>query len=598
MGTISRAGFILLGALASFSCGSDEGPPGIGGAGIPLPIDEALTPSLVCPSYAGDHAFPDMAPLDMANASNIGAIDGAFSVSSTGSAQVSIRLTLPPSRWAPALGIAYDSHASSGILGKGFVLSGLSSVHRCGSNLAQDGSIRGVQLNAGDHFCINGARLVQINEGKDSVGIFAEYRTAIDSHTKIIGYGAPSASAFDPTYFVAYLPNGNIVHYGKSTNTRVRWRQGVTRAWSKELEMDRRGNTIRYAYFADHGNTNHAATREQVIQEIRYTGFIDANGTETLGNASVEFHYDDDDRYGKLFYEGEEVSRRMRLVRIDMRKNGELVRSNQFTYDEDQATNEALLVKVDECAKGDLAQCKPATRFDWKKANTKGFASHATPAHVPLKSEDEQFSYTVADVTGDGAVDIVTSTTDPDSGMNRWFVHENDGHGNFGVPVEWASIAYPKGFTKTWRIVPVDENGDGRVDVLIDQPDGAAWNTFRVLRSVANPSPHFELVATGIPRTSQHRASEFTIDSHSGLAVADLNADGMNDLITCHDLRTWYGKSEYVPDNRAIRLKIANRRLLGGALICGDRMADLVELPASRKPNGTSNRSTGFRAGP
>ncbi|MBK9262148.1 MAG: hypothetical protein IPM54_20385 [Polyangiaceae bacterium] len=350
MSTVSRAGFVVLAALASFSCGSDEGPPGIGGAGIPLPNDEGPTPSLVCPSYAGDHAFPEMAALDMANASNIGAIDGAFSVTPTGSAQVSIRLTLPPSRWAPVLGIAYDSHASSGILGKGFVLSGLSSVHRCGSNLAQDGTIRGVQLNADDHFCINGARLVQISEGKDSIGTFAEYRTAIDSHTKILGYGAPSATGFDPTYFVAYLSNGNIVHYGKSTNARLRWCGGVTRAWSKELEIDRRGNTIRYAYFADNGATKDATTREQVIQEIRYTGFIDANGTETLGNASVEFHYDDDDRYGKLFYEGEEVSRRMRLVRIDMRKTGELVRSNRFTYEDDTATNEALLVKVDECA--------------------------------------------------------------------------------------------------------------------------------------------------------------------------------------------------------------------------------------------------------
>ena len=549
MSFLRRVCIALLGSLATLSCGSDEGSPGIGGAGIPLPHDEGPAPTLVCPSFVKPEPFPEMVMFNEANAPSLGAIDGAFSVSPTGSARYSIPLTLPPARrFGPSLGIVYDSHAPSGMLGKGFSLAGLSSIHRCGSNLAQDNQIRGVDLTPEDHFCIDGTRLVEIKQGKNSIGYFAEYRTVPDSHTKVVAYGAPAIHGFDPTYFIAHLADGNTVEYGKSVGRRVRWR-GVTRSWSKELEVDPRGNTIRYAYFTDNGNDKDVTTREQVIANIWYTGFIDENGVETLGNARVDFDYDDNDRHGKLFYEGEEISRTMRLRRIDMRMNGVVVRSNYFDYENDPITNEALLVKVDECAKGDLSQCKPATHFHWHKALLKGFGSHATNIHVPDKSDDDRFSYSIADVTGDGAVDVITSSTNADTGMNLWHVYENDGHGQFGGAVQWTSFAYPKGFGKQWRITPVDHDGDGRIDLLIDHPNVTEWYSFGVLRSVPHPWPHFELVPTGIPRTSQFRASEFTVDSHSGLAVADVNADGMNDLITCHDLRTWYGVDEYVEDN-------------------------------------------------
>ncbi len=87
-----------------------------------------------------------------------------------------------------------------------------------------------------------------------------------------------------------------------------------------------------------------ATTRENVIDTIIYAGFIETNGVETLGNAVVDFEYDTDDRQGKLFYEGEEVGRRMRLARIEMRKSNALVRSYKFEYGEDLTTNEALFV--------------------------------------------------------------------------------------------------------------------------------------------------------------------------------------------------------------------------------------------------------------
>jgi hypothetical protein len=539
----------LVGSLAlPLACGSDEGPPPPPPGGGQVENGDVPAPTLVCPAYGDAQADSEMAPLEVAKAQAVGAIDGSFSISSAGSAHYSISLTLPPARRVPSLGIVFDTNAGSGILGKGVAISGLSSIHRCGSNLAQDNQVRGVKLDTTDHFCINGTRLIQTGIGKDSVGTFAEYRTMPDSFTRILGYGAPGAGGFVPTYFVGYFSDGNIVQYGKSINARVFWRGGVVREWQKELDIDRRGNTIRYKYAVTHVDGKSGTTMESVIDTITYAGFIDTNGVETLGNAVVDFEYDDDERHGKLFYEGDEVSRRMRLAKIVTRKNSAIVLSYSFTYGEDSATNTGLVEKIEECAKDDATQCKPATSFDWQMGD-KGFASHVANVPVPVKSEDDRFSWTIADVSGDGSPDIVTSTTHPDSGVNRWFVYENVGSGSFLSPVEWFTAPFPQGFHKQWQITPVDENGDGRIDLLIDQPDGAAWNTLRVLRSIAEPSPHFELIATSIPRTSQHRASEFTVDSHSGVTVADVDADGMNDVITCRDLRTHYGKAEYVPDN-------------------------------------------------
>lgn len=50
--------------------------------------------------------------------------------------------------------------------------------------------------------------------------------------------------------------------------------------------------------------------------------------------------------------------------------HGVLVRANRFTYDQNAATNEALLVNVDECAKGDLAQCNRGGCADAQKSET------------------------------------------------------------------------------------------------------------------------------------------------------------------------------------------------------------------------------------
>lgn len=542
--------FLLL--LVSFSCAGDEPPPAPPDLPPPaFPAEEPAETTLSCPIYSGDHAFPEMAPLESAPAARIGAIDGAFSVSSGGSAAYSIAFEIPPGRQIePSVGISYDSGTDVGLLGKGFSLYGLSSITRCGSNLAQDGAVRGVALDDGDHYCLDGMRLVEVGRGKDAIGSFAEYRTFPDTQTKILGYGAPTANAFGPTYFIAWRHDGRIVEYGKSSDRRLVWRGGVVRVWNIEREMDRRGNTVRYWYESDIDQpSGSGATREMVPSRIEYTGHVDQAGQESPGVNSIVFRYTSFDHDGPMFAEGELASHDRLLMAVDIVHRGHIVRTYGFTYGFDSTTRRRLLVQVDECAAGDDAQCRPPTIFGWSDAPHGGFEPHSLPPEVPSKSGDPQYAWTLADVTGDGRPDLVTSTTHPDTGRNRWFVYANAGGGTFLPPVQWADMDYPQGFSKQWNISPLDFDADGRIDLLIDQPMGTGWNHYHVLVSRPTPTPHFELVATKVPRNSQWRASEFTIDSHSAYTLADLDADGMLDFVSCQDLRTWYGLAEYVPDN-------------------------------------------------
>jgi virulence plasmid B protein len=95
----------------------------------------APAPALECPAYDGS-AVPGMGPLAKAPAAEAGMISGFFALSSSGTASYTIPIAVPPGRQGmePRLWISYNSGSDIGLLGKGFSLAGLSSIHRCGSN--------------------------------------------------------------------------------------------------------------------------------------------------------------------------------------------------------------------------------------------------------------------------------------------------------------------------------------------------------------------------------------------------------------------------------------------------------------------------------
>ena len=109
---------------------------------------------------------------------------GQFSVTPSGAASYTIPLRVTPgtSGMAPSLSLSYSSQGGNGLLGMGWMLSGLSSITRCAATVAQDNFKGGINYDANDRFCLDGQRLIAIS-GTYGANL-TEYRTEIESFYK------------------------------------------------------------------------------------------------------------------------------------------------------------------------------------------------------------------------------------------------------------------------------------------------------------------------------------------------------------------------------------------------------------------------------
>ncbi len=147
----------------------------------------AALSGVACRDDEGDALRGEDSKLDDSEASPIaGALQGVFSVSSTGEATYALPLILPPGAAGiqPSLGVAYSSAAGEGMLGVGFSLSGLSAITRCPRSMAQDGEIRSVRGDQKDSLCLDGARLVPVGSSNGVV----QYRTFPETFVKVLAY--------------------------------------------------------------------------------------------------------------------------------------------------------------------------------------------------------------------------------------------------------------------------------------------------------------------------------------------------------------------------------------------------------------------------
>ncbi|WP_437731191.1 RHS repeat-associated core domain-containing protein [Sorangium sp. So ce1335] len=475
-----------------------------------------------------------------------GTIPGTFSISSTGEAVYTMDLTTVPSRAGigPRLQLVYRSDGGDGVLGAGFSIAGLSAITRCPKNLAQDGEIRGVRYDGDDAVCLDGQRLVPVQEGPGSI----EYRTFPDTFVKVVGhYGPEGAAPAEALFFEAHLPDGRVVEYGRTEGSKPLARAGAPRAWLANKARDGRGNAMTYAYCVAEAEDGHAA--EYAVDEIRYTSF---EGTPSLApSRAVRFLYGTKDpaaiRTG--YSGGMALQRSLRLDEIQMLGPSDtLVRRYGFGYELSPATRRTLLTHVEECASDGV--CKPATRFRYNRA-TPGFKRVTTGIDEPVS---ERASPMVFDVDGDGRDDLVIPDMDaalstPTNPITAWWVARNLGPRappGFLAPAElafreeWPMVADPSGPSNSAFLQPelgtvLDYDDDGRADVLLHDVHGAEV-TWHVLLS--RPDWTFALQDTGIRRPfplGSTPAPPGLSSPGASMHLADLDGDGMPDLIQCED---------------------------------------------------------------
>lgn len=367
----------------------------------------------------------------------VGALAGQFSVSEEGTAQFSIPIEVPPGRagMEPGVSLRYMGSKSSGEAGIGWGIEGLSQITRCPRIYALDGYASAVKNDSSDRFCLDGKRLETIAQSAAYGTNGAEYRTLIDSFTKVIsrkdsGQGIQladwenvwanvtraSRQAQGPDYFEVWTKDGRKLTYGHTPDSLLMGRDGVRTAWLLNRVEDRAHNTMTVHYRNLRVEVPAAAASRvpNMVDpaSIWYTGHGD-----TEGNRELRFEYDN--RVDALIGYGQGSVPRIvghRLRQITTFVKGSPVRNYRLKYASDTLSQ---LTEVKECTKETDTTCKSPTKFEYVGQGGEESGLFTQPAD--LSSFNVQDAAQL-DANGDGIPDFLTTTVHvgPLPGVPGW----------------------------------------------------------------------------------------------------------------------------------------------------------------------------------
>lgn len=179
-----------------------------------------------------NRAAPDLIDFDTVSrdliSDAVGAVAGEFRVDEGGQANYTIPIFTPTgiAGVSPTISLSYNSGGSNGVMGVGWQMSVANGIARCGKSIAVDGVHGSVNLDLEDRFCLGGQRLVLVSGTYGIAG--SEYRTVIDSQTKVIAYGTEGNG---PQYFKVWHKDGSINYFGSTNNSQFHANDNGTVIW-------------------------------------------------------------------------------------------------------------------------------------------------------------------------------------------------------------------------------------------------------------------------------------------------------------------------------------------------------------------------------
>ena len=453
-------------------------------------------------------------------------VGGQFAVSPSGAATYTVPIQVPPgvAGMQPQLALVYNSQAGNGLLGMGWNISGLSAITRCPRTMAQDGVRGGVNYDANDRFCLDGQRLILVGGIYGAAG--SEYRTEMESFARI---------TYDGLTFNIQSKAGLTNQYGGTTDSRIE-AQGrtVIRVWALNRTTDAVGNSMGFGYLKD------STSGSFRINQIDYTG----NGNTGLSPLnSVRFDYETRPDPATLYQAGSLVRDTLRLSAIrTMTYAGLQPKRYQLRYAPiNHPSERSRLLGISECDSG--RSCLPELTFEWGTSPTTPLASvqvQAGNAFTPSSnwfSKNFQKRVWLADINGDGLLDLFGVD---DFGLS-WQL--NNGEGFSQLQSQASSLL----FADPWygsmaamqsRLWLSDLNGDGLPDVFWVSGSGLYWmmnygsGRFGPIEGQYDTEfrPSFEELI----------ADWFSTSIHKRVWLADINGDGLADLLGANDFGLYW----------------------------------------------------------
>ncbi|USX11873.1 polymorphic toxin-type HINT domain-containing protein [Oxalobacteraceae bacterium OTU3CAMAD1] len=467
---------------------------------------------LMVGTTANGASSPDPLPVSVSTPhlgnANAGTLPGSLTVSPAGGANYGIEIAVPPGTAGlqPQLSLNYDSQGQNSLLGVGWTLGGLSSIHRCGKTIAQDEVNARIAFSTNDRLCLDGQRLVLVNLALSDASYWAdnaEYRTEIDNFSRITAQSTSGRRSFK-----VETRDGRVMLFGAADGFEKAIVQPVASSrdattmpaeksgpvsWKLDKVTDRYGNFIDFSY------EQNATSGEHRPSVIRYGG----NGQ--AAHAAVEFGYESRADAWTRYTDEARTDLRNRIKSITtyvgdnlggIVSNGTKVRSYALAYERSPSSGRSLLTSVQVCAnhpQTSVSECLPATRFDWGKpaaGKQAGFERIADWAGAPRLSysrsggasgyehhmHSEYFAF--MDMENHGYTDMLekqssplvsTPATFPNAPvkMPKYRYFHNNGAGGF------TSYFYELSTKENFQVVDLaDFNGDGAPDLYVTTDNG------------------------------------------------------------------------------------------------------------------------------
>ena len=525
----------------------------------------SVTVTAVIPAPVSSIPIVTATPARDTISDKVGATVAKFRVDEGGNSTYSIPIQVAPGTagMAPKVALSYSSRAGNGVMGQGWVIEGASQIGRCrqarengdfmSGTTPIDGNPASVNFTPSDRFCLDGVRLLVLNNGTYGNN-GTTYSPENDPSTLVTA--SVSTTAAGPDTFTVKRKDGTTSTYGyiaSSPNARIRATLPATNAvvavsWNLARTQDSVGNYIDYLYNSQPGTdlyTFAVGAVESTLSQINYTGHVTAPVSGTY--ASVVFTYNTVPsvtnvrlgyQAGIAFVQSQQLHD---ITVSDSTQSPSTLRYYEPTYQTSVSGSQfQQMTQILECRDSSYTVCYPATTFAWATGNY-SFANDSAQTQSGPTFQNLA-GYKVADVDGDGRQDVVFAVNDGNCGVNIssiyvGFIDRNATQmmlQTVGQTPTCASIDLSlPGNDKAWYLL--DYNGDGRADLMIGGLPGSNWTIYPSLGRPASGGAVF-----GTTNLLAGLVTPISVPMHNNLTaatgvLADLNGDGLPDFIYPND---------------------------------------------------------------